>query len=201
MKISLMPNRIGLKPIYISFNLFIIFLATGLFYLYSFPINAQSTQISEKLHKIADSVSSAVPEGFIIKGKPRYFGTVEKKLENGTIFDYIDGAGENHIRHGFAGVCHITFENPDGDRIIADIYDMSSAANASSAFEDENICPPDSILLNIGEKQTKTYSYPPDYMIYFFEKNYLVHLSLENDIYKQNIEAMAVQIINIIKED
>ena len=163
---------------------------------------ADSLNTSTNLHRIADILSINPPDGFNLKGKPRYYGTVENKLEHGTIFDYIDGAGENHIRHGFSAVCHVVLENNGGDRIILDIYDMASNQNAAGAFEDEAICAADSIPLDLGgQLKAKTYSYPPDYMLYFVTESYLVHLSLDNDVYRNKVEALAIEIIKIIKEE
>jgi hypothetical protein len=163
---------------------------------------ADPITINTDLHKIAGILSANPPEGFNLKGKPHYYGTVENKLENGTIFDYINGAGENYIHHGYSSVSHIVFENNDGDRITLDIYDMVSNQNAADAFEDESICASDSIPIYPGDQlMAKAYSYPPDYMLYLVGERYLVHLSLDNDVFRNKVEALATYIIKIINEE
>lgn len=174
----------------------------GCFLCYTVGLNAQADTGDAALHRIAGVISANPPDGFSLSGSARFFGTTEKELEDGTIFDYIDGAGENHIRHGFTAVCHIVFENTQGDRMQVDIFDMSSSQNAAGAFADENICASGSKPLDLGVESTaKEYSYPPDYMIYFVTRKYLVHINLENDLYKGSGKSLASEIIKLINEE
>lgn len=158
--------------------------------------------VDTEMQRIAETVSINPPEGFQLRGQPRFYGTAENRLEHGTIFDYIDGAGENHIRHGFTAVCHIVFEKVDGSRLILDLYDMAAETNAVEAFEDEAICASGSISFDLGlPHKAKTYNYSPDYMLYFVTQKYLVHLSLDNDEHRLKIETLASEIIKIINKE
>jgi hypothetical protein len=155
-----------------------------------------------QLYLITKKISENLPEGFKLRVQPRFYGTPDAKLENGTIFDYIDGAGENYIRHGFTSVAHIVLENSAGDRITVDVYDLSSNRNAQDAFEDENICAPRSSPLDPGiPLQAKVYSYTPDYMLYFVENRFLIHINLDNDAFKDKAEVLSAQIVKIINEE
>jgi len=51
-----------------------------------------------------------------------------------TIFDYIDGAGEVYRAYRFRSLRARHFVKPDNPRIIADLFDMGSAADAFGVF-------------------------------------------------------------------
>jgi len=153
------------------------------------------------LREITIKTALNPPEGFKLRVLPRFYGTPDARLEEGTIFNYINGAGENYIKHGFNFVGNILLENSTGDRITIDIFDLSSIENAQDAFEDKNICAPGSSPLDLGIRlEAKVYSYPPDYMLYFVENRFLVQISLDNDAFKDTAQVLSAQIIKLINE-
>jgi hypothetical protein len=154
------------------------------------------------LRRIAVKTALNPPEGFKLRVLPRFYGTPDARLEQGTIFDYIDGAGENYIKHGFHFVGNVLLENSTGDRITIDIYDLSSIENAQAAFEDKNICAPGSSPLDLGIRlEAKAYSYPPNYMLYFVENRFLVQINLDNDAFKDTAQILSAQIVKLIDEE
>jgi len=121
----------------------------------------------------------APPPGFTPADSVRYYGTKERELRDGTIFDYIDGGALVYLRYGLRETTHVLFRN-GGDEIVLDIFDMGSPVNAERAFRDEEICPEGFEILDIGGG-CKSYHYEPDFLLYFHKSRYLVFLSTTND--------------------
>jgi hypothetical protein len=196
------------KNLYYSFNLrlpaVVLFAVFIIWNSSTYCQSSASTEIfpnNTLLRRITVKTALNPPEGFKLKVLPRFYGTPDARLEQGTIFNYIDGAGENYIKHGFHFVGNILLENSAGDRITIDIYDLSSIQNAQDAFEDTHICAPSTSLLDLGIRlRAKVYSYPPDYMLYFVEDRFLVQINMNNDAFKDIAEVLSVQIIKLINE-
>jgi hypothetical protein len=105
-----------------------------------------------------------LPAGFVFAHPPEFYGTYETPLENGSIYDYINGGGEVYIKHGFSEVTHIVLKDSSKNTISLDIYDMGTQKNAKEAFADETICPEGFTGKNIGT-DAKVYHYEPDFFI------------------------------------
>lgn len=138
-------------------------------------------------------IPSAAPPGFTLPDSVFLFGTKERSLKDGTIFDYIDGGALVYLRHGLKETTHATFHGPGKTTLILDIYDMGSPEGAKAGFDDPEICPAESEKLSFGAP-AKAYHYEPDYFLYFYKSNYLVYVSSNNDSLKTAAEDLAVSV-------
>ena len=74
---------------------------------------------------------------------------------------------------------------------------MGTRDNAQAAFDDETICPPgfETIDLDIS---CKTYTYEPDFFLYFYKSQYLISITTNNDFLKDTLQKYAVSIEHTI---
>lgn len=141
------------------------------------------------------------PDGFPPADSIRIYGTSERKLKDGTIFDYINGGGLIYLKHGLRETTHQVFQNVEGNKITIDIYDMSTRENAQAAFSNEEICPQGFITCDIGT-ECKAYYYEPDFFLYFIKSKYLVYISTNDDSMRKILEVYAAKInMNITVEE
>jgi len=138
-------------------------------------------------------VPEVPPPGFSPADSVRYYGTKERKLKDGTIFDYIDGGALVYLRHGLCGTTHVLFRDDGGDEIVLDIFDMGNPVNAERAFRDEEICPAGFETLDIGGG-CKSYHYEPDFLLYFHKSRYLVFLSTTSDSLRETLVSYAREV-------
>ncbi|MBT4482162.1 MAG: PEGA domain-containing protein [Candidatus Latescibacteria bacterium] len=137
------------------------------------------------------------PKGFSPADSIRYYGTKERKLQDGTIFDYINGGGLVYLDHGLRETTHAVYRNEEGNELVVDIFDMGTPNNAEAAFNDDEICPEGYNSCNIGSA-CKSYNYEPDFLIYFHKSRYLVFISVTNDLLKEALVNYADTIANAI---
>ena len=135
--------------------------------------------------------------GFPAADSIRIYGTRDRKLKDGTIFDYINGGGVVYLKHGLRETSHMVYRDRTGTTLTVDIYDMGSFENAQPAFENEDICPPGFMDCSAGEG-CKAYSYEPDFLLYFYKSKYLVYVSTNNDSIRGVVESCASIIDNNI---
>ena len=141
------------------------------------------------------------PDGFSPADSIRIYGTSERKLKDGTIFDYINGGGLVYLKHGLYETTHQVFQDVEGNKITVDIFDMSTRKNAQSAFTNEEICPQGFITCEIGT-ECKAYNYEPDFFLYFLKSKYLVYISTNDDSIRKVLETYAAKInMNIAEEE
>ena len=146
-------------------------------------------------------VPAKPPDGFSPADSIRIYGTSERKLKDGTIFDYINGGGLIYLKHGLYETTHQVFQNVEGNKITVDIYDMSTQENAQTAFSNEEICPQGFITCNIG-MECKAYNYKPDFFLYFIKSKYLVYINTNDDSMRKILEVYAAKInMNIPEEE
>ncbi|HUT63418.1 MAG TPA: DUF6599 family protein [Anaerolineae bacterium] len=138
-------------------------------------------------------IPSDPPRGFSPADSLRVYGTTERKLKDGTIFDYIDGGGLVYLRYGLVETTHSVYRDDEGSEIMVDIFDMGTLSNAEAAFNDEEICPSGYTLCDLGAG-CKSYAYEPDFLIYFHKSRYLVLLSTTNDLLKETVVSYAERI-------
>lgn len=145
-------------------------------------------------------IPSEPPVGFTPADSLRLYGTAERKLKDGTIFDYINGGGLAYLKHGLRETTHLVLQNGEGCTITLDIFDMGTVENAHAAFDDEVLCPPE--FSPAGSVVTgKAYHYPPDYFLYFTKNRYLVYLNTDNDVLRTILEEFASEIQHNIPEE
>ena len=137
------------------------------------------------------------PTGFSPADSIRYYGTKERKLQDGTIFDYINGGGLVYLDHGLRETTHAVYRNEERNELVVDIFDMGTPENAEAAINDEKICPEGNDVCDIGSA-CKSYNYEPDFLIYFRKSRYLVFISVTNDLLKEAIMKYADTIANTI---
>ena len=149
-----------------------------------------ASPVAQISNKLGLPVPGCPGPGFIVSRGPEFYGTERRPLENGRIFDFIDGGGVVYINHGFQAVIHIVFEDKNKSSITVDIFDMGNAKNALSAYADELICPGGYETISIGVG-AKSYHFEPDYFINFVKGRYLVYCHVNNDALSRLLTAYA----------
>ncbi len=138
-------------------------------------------------------IPSAPPAGFSLPDSVFLYGTKERSLKDGTIFDYIDGGALVYLRHGLKETTHAIFQGAGKNTLTLDIYDMASPEGAKAGFDDTEICPEESTRLTLGAP-VKAYHYEPDYFLYFHKSNFLVYVASNNDSLKTAAESLAAAV-------
>ncbi len=172
---------------------------------YSTPHNLEINIDDGKINEISGIyinrfIPQELPVGFSPADSIRIYGTSERKLKDGTIFDYINGGGLVYLQHGLRETTHQIFQDNERIRITVDIFDMGSPKNARDAFNNEEICPQNFITCDIGA-ECKAYNYEPDFLLYFIKSKYLIYMSINNDFIKNTLEIYANEINKNIPEE
>ena len=149
-----------------------------------------ASPVAQVSNKLGLPVPGRPASGFIATRGPEFYGTERRPLENGHIFDFIDGGGVVYIKHGFRAVVHIVFEDKNRNAITVDIFDMGNTKSAQDAFADESICPGGYEIIPIGAG-AKSYHFEPDFFIYFIKDRYLVYCHVNNDALSNLLTAYA----------
>ncbi len=55
-------------------------------------------------------------------------------FDRGTVFDYMDGAGELYLAYGFRRIVVQEYARPGGPRIVAEVYEMATSEDAWGVF-------------------------------------------------------------------
>ena len=131
-----------------------------------------------------------LPDGFTPAGKVQSFGTTERRLADGTLYDYMDGAGEIYFQHGFTELHHVELADGAGHHIVMDIFAFHSAAQTAAAFADERICPAAWGAASLDAPH-KAYEFPPDYFVYFHTGRHLVYLHVDDNRLKPVLDRFA----------
>ncbi len=126
------------------------------------------------------------PSGFVLAAPPEFYGTEVEPMADGHIFQFIDGGGVVYLRHGFRAVVHVVYRDDRSGRVIVDIFDMGSPANARAAWTDEAICPSGFVLVPIGT-ETKIYHFEPDFFLYFVKGRFLFYVHASDDSYSEEL--------------
>ena len=135
-------------------------------------------------------LSVDTPRGFSLTDSIRYYGTQERKLKDGTIFDYINGGALVYLEHGLRETTHAVFHDTEGSELVIDIFDMEAPENALAAFNNEEICPEGFQSCGLGDG-CKSYQYEPDFLVYFHTSRYLVFISTNNDFLTDTVLSYA----------
>ena len=153
-------------------------------------LGLEASPVAQISNKLGLPVPGRPGPGFTIARGPEFYGTEQRPLENGHIFDFIDGGGVVYINHGFRAVVHIVFEDKIKDTVTVDIFDMGNAKNARDAYADPSICPAGYTIIPIGAG-AKSYHFEPDFFIYFIKGRYLVYCHVNNDALSSLLTAYA----------
>ena len=138
-------------------------------------------------------VPSELPGGFVFSGSPEFYGTNEKPLADGNIYNFMNGGGVVYVEHGFRELTHLELKNSAQESITLNIFNMGTAKNAAAAFANQNICPAGSSTKDIGTA-TKSYHYEPDYYMYFIKGKFLVYIAVDNDAQAGMLTGFAAEI-------
>ena len=139
-----------------------------------------TSSVAQISNKLGLPVPRLPGPGFIVSRGPEFYGTEQRPLENGHIFDFIDGGGVVYVNHGFRAAVHVVFEDENRNVVTVDIFDMGNAKNAQDAYANESICPGGYAIIPIGAG-AKSYHFEPDFFIYFIKGRYLVYCHVNND--------------------
>lgn len=138
-------------------------------------------------------IPSDPPAGFSPPDSVFLYGTKEKILRDGTIFDYIDGGALVYLRHGLRETTHAVYRGRGADTLTLDIYDMGSPEGARAGFDDPEICPAESERIEIGVP-CKACRYEPDYLLYFHKSAFLVYIATNNDSLTTEVNSLAASV-------
>lgn len=147
----------------------------------------------------APCTENLVPKGFAPDGTETRYGPPDRKLADGTIFDYMDGGGIVYLDHGFQELIHCEFSNSLNGLITFDRFIMDTSAQALAALADERIAPAGGKFLPLGAAN-RGYRFPPDYFIYMVLDKSLVYLHVNDDALAAVLDQFAVDILNSLKE-
>lgn len=140
-----------------------------------------------------------IPAGFVPAATPRYYGLPERKLADGSIFDYMNGGGVVYLEHDFRELVHHEFHDSMGRRITYDRFVMASPAQALSALADTRIAPQAGTPLALGVPN-QAYRFPPDYFIYMVQDQILIYLHVDDDALVEILDHFAAEILELSKE-
>jgi hypothetical protein len=152
------------------------------------------------LFRPVPSAVSLLPRGFTAVCTPEHFGPPGQKLENGSIFDYMDGGGIVYLDHGFRELVHCEFSDARSRRITYDLFSMETEAQALAALADPRIAPEGGSPLPL-KAASKAYRFPPDYFIYMVWEKHLLYLHADDDQLAETLEQFAADILNSLKEE
>ncbi len=147
----------------------------------------------------AQSAENIIPKGFAPAQAAQYYGLPERKLADGSIFDYMDGGGIVYLDHGFRALVHREFLDPGGRCITFDHFTMETAAQALSALADPRIAPSGGAPLALGVPN-QAYRFPPDYFIYMVRDQSLIYLHVDDDALAEILDRFAVEILKLSEE-
>ena len=146
------------------------------------------------------AAQTPLPKGFVESGSGEFYGAPDKKLANGTIFDYMNGGGVVYLDHGFQKLVHREFSNPDNRIITFDHFTMETEAQAVAALADERIAPAGGSPLKLGVAN-KAYRFPPDYFIYMVLDKSLIYLHVDDDHLAETLDQFAADILKSPDEE
>ncbi len=140
------------------------------------------------------------PKGFSPVRSPQLYGTAERPLGDGTIFNYMDGGGVAYIEHGFVELFHAEYAGKDGLAISLDVFTMETTAQAQAALVDERICPAGGAPLGTVPSG-QAFRFPPDYFVYVAVSNKLIYLHINDDRQRSVLDRFAVQLRSLVEKE
>ena len=152
------------------------------------------------LFRPVQSAGFPQPKGFASAGTLQRYGLPEQKLENGSIFDYMDGGGIVYLDHGFQELIHCEFSNSRGGLITFDRFTMETAEQALAALADQRIAPEGGSPLPLNASN-KAYRFPPDYFIYLVWGKHLLYLHVNDDQLAEILDQFAADVLKSLKEE
>ncbi len=150
--------------------------------------------------KLYSRLEGLAPDGFSAAGPSRMFGTVERGLKDGTIFDYMDGGGVAYLELGFLELFHAEYDNGAGLKISFDMFLMKSPSAARAAIADERICPAGGLPLDFASPG-RAFRFPPDYFMYFVSNDRLVYLHINDDLESGTLDRFARKIKLVVDKE
>jgi len=148
----------------------------------------------------APAAENIVPKGFVLAGTEARYGPPERKLVDGSIFDYMDGGGIVYLDHGFCELLHREYLDARGRRITYDRFDMETPAQALAALADPRIAPEGGQPAALAA-ENKAYRFPPDYFIYLVMDKSLIYLHVDDDALAEVIDQFAADILASAKKE
>lgn len=134
-----------------------------------------------------------LPDGFTLARQPEFYGTSDKPLENGNIYDFMNGGGVVYEKYGYRELIHIKLIDDNKNSITLSIFNMGTTTNSAAALAESAICPEGYTVHDIGIK-AKTYRYEPDFYLYFTKDKFLVYLAVNNDRLAETLTVFAAEI-------
>jgi hypothetical protein len=129
---------------------------------------AFQARAGESMDKTKAALAGLLPseaQGWTAAGEDRFF-------DPQTIFDYLDGGGEVYRSYNFELLLSRRFEKPGKPAIIADVFDMGSAADAFGVFTHDLDGEP------AGIGQDSLYKYG---LLTFWKGRWFIALTAEED--------------------
>jgi len=140
------------------------------------------------------------PEGFLPSQPPQLYGTTERPLRDGTIFNFMDGGGIAFLEHGYREMFHAEYSGDGGLAVTLDVFSMVTADHALTALADDRICPAGGMPASFATGG-RVFRFPPDYYIYFPIGRHIVYLHVNDDRKNALLDRFAVEIIQSVEEN
>lgn len=153
---------------------------------------AGGSVLFERLEKL-------LPDGFSRPQQPQFYGTAEKRLKDGSIFDYMDGGGVAWLEHGFQEMFHAEYAGKDGLAVTLDVFAMDTPDHARTALADERICPAGGASAPFAPGG-RVFRFPPDYYTYFPVKRLIVYIHVNDDRQGALLDRFAVDVRIMVEE-
>ena len=148
--------------------------------------------------RASDDWSPPTPQGFTASKPVERYGTLTEPLQNGNIYDYMDGGGEVYLKHGLRSLTHGVWQNRSGVGLSLDRFTFSSPDQADRALVDDDICPPGHTPLTLARVSVRSYAFSPEYFLYFSRGPHLYYLYVSDDRQKEVLNAFAERLIREI---
>ncbi len=143
---------------------------------------------------------NSLAQGLCGKWQRGILRSPDKKLANGTIFNYMNGGGVVYLEHGFQKLVHREFSNSNNRIITFDRFTMETEAQAVAALADERIAPAGGSPLKLGVAN-KAYRFPPDYFVYMVLDKSLIYLHVDDDHLAETLDQFAADILKSPTEE
>jgi hypothetical protein len=150
--------------------------------------------------RTAQGEDAMLPRGFIPVGNPECFGPPGQELENGSIYNYMDGGGIVYLDHGFRELVNCEFSNSLKGLITFDRFTMETEAQALAALADQRIAPEGGSPLPLSVPN-KAYRFPPDYYLYLVLGKQLIYFHVNDDQLADTLDQFVTAVLKSMKEN
>ncbi len=163
------------------------------------PVHGDSADAPTALKNDILAETGIFPSGFELEEPLQYYGTDNHKLQDGTIYNYMNGGGVVYLKYGFSTLVHASLKNTKNTRLTIDVFEFAEPGKTKSAYADEAICPPGFSNMEFNGFQAKAYFFSPEFFLYFIKNNRLVYIYVSNDEMAEPVKDLAARLFQKIR--